>query len=98
MAKSDAYKCPKCGGEMKFGTTSGQFRILKPGDMMGDRTNVFYCQNCGFIELYKEPSTKEPRRMHPRSAEPELRQTPKEEPQQPEREELIRKPEKRLVR
>jgi len=83
---------------MKSGTTSGDFRILKQGDLMGDRANAFYCQDCGFVELYKEPSTKEPRRMHVRSAEQELRQTPKEEPQQPEGEELIRKPEKRLVR
>jgi len=98
MTTSHAYKCPKCGGEMKFGTTSGDFRILKQGDLMGDRADAFYCQNCGFVELYKEPSTKEPRRMQPRPAESELQQTPKKEPPQPEGEEPVRKPEKRLIR
>lgn len=99
MAKSDAYKCPKCRGEMKSGTTAGDFRILKQGDLMGDRANVLYCQDCGFVELYKEPSTKERRGMLVRPAEPESQQTPtKKEPQQLEREEPARKPEKRLVR
>jgi len=84
---------------MKSGTTSGDFRILKQGDLMGDRANAFYCQDCGFVELYKEPSTKERRRMPVPPAEPESQLTPtKKEPQQPEGEEPIRKPEKRLVR
>jgi len=83
---------------MRSGTTSGDFRVLKQGDLVGDRANALYCSDCGFVELYKEPSTKEPRRMQVRPAEPELQQTPKEELQQPEGEELRRKPQKRLVR
>jgi predicted nucleic-acid-binding Zn-ribbon protein len=28
---------------------------LKKGDeYVGERINVFYCKNCGFIELYRE--------------------------------------------
>jgi len=99
MAASHAYRCPKCGGEMKSGTTSGDFRILKQGDLMGDRANALYCQQCGFVELYKEPSTKERRRVPIPPVEPEPQQAPiGKEPQQLEREEPVRKPEKRLVR
>jgi len=90
MSETHVMKCPKCGGQMKAGSIPGDFRIRKYGDMYGDRANVFYCVNCGFIELYKEPSVKESWRMRVRPAEPEA--------QQPEKEELGRKPDKRLVR
>lgn len=97
MSVAQARKCPKCGGEMKLGTVVGEFRILKEGDMYGDRAQVSYCRECGFVELYKEPSTKESWRWQTRPAEPE--QVPsREEVQKPEREEPERKPAKRLVR
>lgn len=57
---SQAGECPKCGGEMIEGTTSNYVRILKPGDMSGDLVDAFYCRECGFIEFYKKPSSKEP--------------------------------------
>ena len=58
-------KCPKCGGTMREGSlgSSGGVRVLKSGDIHGDAVTVYYCENCGFIELYKEPSTKEPWRF-----------------------------------
>jgi hypothetical protein len=59
---SRAGGCPKCGGEMIEGTASNEVRILKPGDLAGDLVNAFYCKECGFVELYKKPSSKEPSR------------------------------------
>jgi len=92
----EVNKCPKCGGEMKSGMTSGYFRILKQGDLTGDRANALYCSNCGFVELYKEPSTKEPRRW--RTPPPLEQAPPSEEPQKPQEEEPKRRTDKRLVR
>ncbi len=81
---------------MKPGSVHGEFRILKEGDIYGDRALAFYCKDCGFVELYKEPSTKEFWRG--RSRTPELEQAPaRAEPQKPQ-EEVDRKVTKRLVR
>jgi hypothetical protein len=81
---------------MKSGTTSGDFRILKQGDMVGDRANALYCSDCGFVEIYKDPSTREPRRWR---APPASEQAPKsEEPQKPKEEEPERRTVKKLVR
>lgn len=63
---------------MLSGSVPASFRILKQGDLSGDNMSVFYCRECGFVELYKQPSTKEPWRW------PEQHETlPKELPQQP---------------
>lgn len=97
MGEREVMKCPKCGGEMKSGSVARDFRILKEGDLYGDGARVFYCSDCGFVEFYKEPSTKESRRWRVRPAESEQAPT-SEEPQQPEKEENERKPVKRLVR
>lgn len=97
MNESRVMKCAKCGGEMKSGSVHGDFRILKDGDLMGDRAHVFYCRDCGFVELYKEPSTKESWRWRARA--PELEQPPtSEEPQKPQEEGPKRRTDKRLVR
>ncbi len=85
---------------MTGGVISGNLRIVKQGDLMGDRMNVYYCMDCGFIELYKEASTKEPRRWRTQTApaqEPAV-----EKPQKPKESEQEEEPkprtEKRLVR
>jgi len=83
-------KCPKCGGEMHSGSVSTSFRILKPGDLQGDKVYTYYCKDCGFIELYKEPSTKEPWRWQKRLST--------KEPQQPKKEQPSVETKKRLVR
>ncbi len=94
---SEVKKCPKCCGEMKSGRVRGDFRILKRGDSFGDQAYAFYCRNCGFVELYKEQSTKEPWRWRARA--PQLEQAPtSEEPQKPKEEEPKRRTDKRLVR
>jgi YgiT-type zinc finger domain-containing protein len=89
-------KCPKCGGEMKSGKPSQDFRILKEGDLMGDGVEALYCQDCGFIELYKEPSTKEPKRWpKPLPEQEQPKQTTSvEEPRKPREREM----DKRLIR
>jgi YgiT-type zinc finger domain-containing protein len=96
MSQKQVGKCPKCGGEMKAGRPSQDFRILKEGDLMGDGVEAFYCQDCGFIELYKEPSTKEPKRWPKPLPEPEQPQQPAyvEEPRKPRDREV----DKRLIR
>jgi predicted nucleic-acid-binding Zn-ribbon protein len=96
MRRKQVGKCPKCGGEMKTGRPSQDFRILKEGDLVGDRAEAFYCQDCGFVELYKEPSTKEPRRWPKPPSEQEQPQQPvsTEKPQRPREKEA----DKRLIR
>jgi YgiT-type zinc finger domain-containing protein len=74
---SESKKCPKCAGEMSSGEVSRDVRIRKEGDLVGDNVYAFFCKNCGFIELFKEPSTKEPWRW------PEQQEAPPKEPQQP---------------
>ena len=96
MSEEQFEKCPKCGGEMKLGKPSGDFRILKSGDLVGDNIEAFYCEECGFIELYKEPSTKEPRRWPGPLTEEEQAPEPAtaEEPRKPRDREI----DKRLIR
>jgi len=100
MRREQVGKCPKCGGEMELGTASDYFRILKPGDLRGDRADAFYCHDCGFVELYKEPSTRESRRRPGPLSEQEQPQQPlsTEEPQKPQEKEPKREIDKRLIR
>jgi len=85
---------------MESGSVGGNMRILKPGDLMGDRAYVYYCVNCGYVELYKERSSREPQRW--RVPSPELEQAaPSEKPQKPKEsreEEPKGKAEKKLIR
>ena len=53
----EVKKCPKCDGDMKKGFRLGSYTeitVAKEGEIVGDYIDVFMCQNCGFIELYKE--------------------------------------------
>ena len=89
---SEAKKCPKCSGEMKSGRAPN-FRIMKEGDLQGDAVRAFYCRDCGFVEFYKEPSTKEPWRWRKEQQAPSMKET-----QQPEKEQPSPETKKRLVR
>ena len=54
---NEVKKCPKCDGEMKNGlrlVSYTEITVAKENQPVGDYINVFMCQNCGFIELYKE--------------------------------------------
>lgn len=82
---------------MDHGGIAPDFRIIKEGDLVGDRASAFYCGRCGYVEFYKEASTKEPWRFSTALPQPQSQEIQKkEEPKQPE--EPSRKPEKRLVR
>jgi predicted nucleic-acid-binding Zn-ribbon protein len=53
--------CPKCGGEMvseDYLSGYGAVRLVKFGDIRGDKVIPFYCKNCGYIELYNEKNLK----------------------------------------
>jgi len=56
-------KCPKCSGKMKPREPAGgagewafKFRLkkLETNDFLGDKIHAFYCEDCGYIEFYKE--------------------------------------------
>jgi predicted nucleic-acid-binding Zn-ribbon protein len=58
---SEVEKCPKCDGEMAKGTLNSyphSFRLLKSGDWRGDIIQAFYCEDCGYLEFYKETKEK----------------------------------------
>lgn len=57
----EPMKCPKCGGLMKQASrldtkaaNIGDVRLCKPGDIWGDTITPFYCDYCGYIELFLE--------------------------------------------
>jgi len=58
MSKKETKQCSKCGGEMKRGVvpqpTAYGFRFKVQGEFWGSRIIPFACQNCGYIELYRE--------------------------------------------
>jgi len=92
---SEAGGCPKCRGQMQRGYVYGDFRIKKHGDVVGDRMDVLYCRECGFIEFYKEASTKEPWR---RKREEKRVTTKTEKPEETPQEETKQRGRKRLIR
>jgi len=53
---SEVKKCPKCDGEMlkdRRLVSYTEISLAKENQYVGDSINVFYCKNCGYIELYK---------------------------------------------
>ena len=56
MSESEPKKCPKCGGEMVEAETLIPKVIIYPkrGRLLGDGIIPTFCENCGFIELYKK--------------------------------------------
>lgn len=58
MGESEVKRCPKCGGEMEEGERF-LFPFVIAAEELGDKTILFFCKNCGYIELYKEMKKKE---------------------------------------
>jgi predicted nucleic-acid-binding Zn-ribbon protein len=67
MSEGRVKTCPKCGNVMTQGNlalgSAMQFprpglRLLKSGDHFGDKVVPYYCQKCGYIELYNEKTMK----------------------------------------
>jgi predicted nucleic-acid-binding Zn-ribbon protein len=61
MGETDVKKCPKCGGRMLSGSDQDlddAFRCTRPKpkklERLGFRVISHVCENCGFIEFYKE--------------------------------------------
>jgi predicted nucleic-acid-binding Zn-ribbon protein len=53
----EAKKCPRCRSRMERGSSLGTYggiTMLKKGDLVGDKIIPFYCNNCGYVELYNE--------------------------------------------
>jgi predicted nucleic-acid-binding Zn-ribbon protein len=58
---NEVKTCPKCGSAMKRGNYLADYsatRLIKMGDLRGDKVIPFYCENCGYIELYNEKRVK----------------------------------------
>jgi predicted nucleic-acid-binding Zn-ribbon protein len=58
---NEPIKCPKCGNVMKQASrldisshALGDVKLCKAGDMWGDTITPFYCDYCGYIELFLE--------------------------------------------
>jgi len=86
VSEERTLKCSKCGGEMRRGSVSGDFRIRKEGDLVGDQAHAFYCRDCGFVELFKEPSTLEPWRLQRAEQVPSAKEVQQLEKEQPPKE------------
>jgi predicted nucleic-acid-binding Zn-ribbon protein len=74
-----AKTCPKCSGKMRegteevFGNVFGCSRNVKYlGKLQGNRIRAYYCEDCGYIELYKEKTE------HPRIPKAERREDERE--------------------
>jgi len=52
MSEDEVKKCPKCGGEMEEGEHF-IFPFYLFAESTGDETVLYFCKNCGYIELYK---------------------------------------------
>lgn len=69
---SEVKKCPKCSGKMIRGseqTLDDAFRCTRGGtegpqrlEKYNFRIQPYYCENCGYIEFYKEMKNKEQRK------------------------------------
>jgi predicted nucleic-acid-binding Zn-ribbon protein len=58
---TESKRCPKRGNEMvrtDYLSGYGAVRLVKFGDVRGDKVIPFYCKNCGYIELYNEKNLK----------------------------------------
>jgi predicted nucleic-acid-binding Zn-ribbon protein len=54
----ESRTCPKCGSNMQgdkqvkiFGS---ELELVSENGFLGDKIRTFYCESCGFLELYRE--------------------------------------------
>ncbi len=49
--------CPKCGAQMQedrhFQALGSEVELASKDAFLGDKLKVFYCEDCGYIELYR---------------------------------------------
>jgi len=58
MNEGEVKKCPKCMGEMKSGNVTRDFRILKEGDLYGDKVYALYVGNAASLNYTKNRQQK----------------------------------------
>lgn len=50
--------CPKCGSNMQgdkhLQSLGSETELVERNGFLGDKVKVFYCLQCGYIELYRE--------------------------------------------
>ena len=50
-------QCPKCGSEMRedrhLQALGCAVELVTTEAFLGDKVKTFYCQSCGYIELYR---------------------------------------------
>jgi len=50
-------QCSKCGSQMQedrhFQALGSEVELVSKEAFLGDKLKVFYCENCGYIELYR---------------------------------------------
>jgi predicted nucleic-acid-binding Zn-ribbon protein len=55
--KLESKTCPKCHSEMQgpkeLRGLTGEIELVPIGGYAGDKIRAFYCESCGFIELYQ---------------------------------------------
>lgn len=55
---SETESCPKCGSNMQedkhLQSLGSETELVSENGFLGDKVRVFYCEKCGFIELYRE--------------------------------------------
>jgi predicted nucleic-acid-binding Zn-ribbon protein len=54
----ESKTCPKCGsnmqGDRQLRGLTGEVELVPEGGYLGDKIRAFYCESCGYLELYRE--------------------------------------------
>jgi predicted nucleic-acid-binding Zn-ribbon protein len=51
-------QCPKCSSQMQedkhLQALGSEVELVSSSAFLGDKIKVFYCENCGYIESYRD--------------------------------------------
>ena len=54
----ESKTCPKCGANMQgpkeLRGLTGEIELVSIGGYSGDKIRAFYCESCGFVELWEK--------------------------------------------
>ena len=54
--------CPKCGSTMQsdkhLQALGSELELVSKIAFLGDKIRVHYCENCGYMELYRQGTSK----------------------------------------
>ena len=55
---SNPEKCSKCGGQLRedrhLQVLNSEVELVEKEAFLGDKLRAFYCEQCGYVELYRE--------------------------------------------